>query len=289
MFSILQTKNLIKSFVRYFKWKIEKRKILREVKAFYKDDISLDVIKKYSYFIFFNKNNTLIKRGSSFEPEVQQALYVLISLDKLRNKQTVLADIGANIGLHTFFVKSLFDLPIVAFDPAPNSWKYLDLTIYYNNLSDIKIEKIALSDENGILDFYNWGEETSADSLRDTGRVPGVIPNIIKVPVKRLDDIDDLPEMTVWKMDCEGSELSILKGSKKTIIKNKPLIVSEFYLQHMRVFNVTCENVFEVISEIDYSIYDLKFNKLDIINFIDLQNKYYENYILLPNNLVLKK
>lgn len=271
-------------------WAKEKKKVLKDASKMFPYDISLDVTKRNGIYVFHNKGNTLVQRGTSYEPIIQHALMVLLFLDKLRGKSTVLTDMGANIGLHTFFLKSRYkDLNIIAFDPSPTSWKYMELSIKYNNLHNIRLEKIALSDTNGTLDFYNWGDESSADSLKNTGRVPNVKPNIIQVPSKRLDDINDLPPITVIKMDCEGAELLILNGARRTLTENRPLILLEFHPTNRKAFNIATEDIFRFLSEIKYSLYSLHFELLDVCKFEVSQQENEENYIMLPNELLASK
>lgn len=268
-------------------WLKEKEGVLQKAYPLFLSSASLDVTKRNGIYIFHNKNNSLIGRGNSYEPVVQHALSALLFLDMLRGNTTVFADIGANIGLHTFFLKSKFkDLNVIAFEPSPYCGQYLDLSIQYNHISDIRLEKIALADTNGTLDFYNWGEEGSADSLKDTHRVSADIkPNIIKVPVEKLDDIEDLPFITVVKMDCEGAELSILKGAQKTLMKNRPLILLEFHPQNKAAFNVKTEDIFGFLNKMNYSLCSLYFEPLDADRFEELQGISEENYIMLPNEL----
>ena len=263
--------------------------MLEDASKMFPYDISLDVSKRDGIYIFHNKGNSLVQ-GGVYEPKTQHALMVLVFLDKLRNKSTVLTDMGANIGLHTFFLKSRYkDLNIIAFDPSPASWRYLELSINYNNISSIRVEKIALSDKNGLLDFYSWGHESSGDSLKDTGRVPNVKPKIIQVPAKRLDDIKDLPSITVMKIDCEGAELSILKGASKTLAKNRPLIVLESNSINRKAFNVTTEDIFNLIRKMNYSLYSLYLEPLDACKFEVSQQENEENYIMLPNEFLASK
>lgn len=282
-------KQVTRSTIQQVQWVIKKRKILRDAKLLLSEDISLDVIKRFDTFIFFNKGNSLIKRGESYEPEVQKMLSTLVSIDKIRNKKTIVADIGSNIGLHTFFVSKHIGLPVVAFDPSPYSWKYLELSIKYNEVQNVRLEKVALSDHEGIIDFFNWGEESSADSIKDTGRVNGIKPALIKVEARKIDNYSDLPDMTVWKMDCEGAELTILKGAKNTILRIQPLIVLEFHPVNKKAFDVTDENIFDLLAELKYSICDLNFNKLTLMQFKELQKNYEENYLILPDNLFNQK
>ncbi|MGA2914823.1 MAG: FkbM family methyltransferase [Sedimentisphaerales bacterium] len=268
-------------------WLKEKKRVLEEASKIFPHNIPLDVTKRNGVYIFHDKGNSLIRRGTSYEPEVQHTLMVFFFLDKLRGKSTVFADIGANIGLHTFFVKSQCkDLNIIAFDPSPVSWKYMELSIRYNNLSNIRLEKIALSETNGLLDFYNWGNESSGDSLKDTKRVLNVTPNIIKVPAKKLDDIKDIPPITVIKMDCEGAELSILKGARESLSINRPLILLEFHPINKAAFNVTTEDIFCFLKETNYSLYSINFEMLNFSMFDELQKQCEENYIMLPNKWI---
>lgn len=266
-------------------WEREKKQVLQKALSLFKENISLDVSKRNGFYIFHNKGNTLVLRNT-YEPEVQQALMMLIGLDMLRNKTSVLADIGANIGLHTFYIKSKYpDMLILAFDPSPSSWKYLDLSLRYNKTEGVQVEKIALSNTNGIMDYFNWGEESSADALQNTNRVPGVKPNIFKVPVRKLDDIEGLPMITVYKMDCEGAELSILEGAVNTIIKTQPLILLEFFKTNRLAFGADTAKIFELLHRIDYSIYTIDLKLLDEALFDQLQETPLDNYILLPNTL----
>lgn len=269
-------------------WEKDKKIILREALLVYNHPYTIDLSKRYGFYIFHNKKNTLIARGPIYEREVQNALLSLMAIDRLRNKKHVYFDIGANIGLHVLFMKREFpDIDIVAFDPSPLSWIYLELTLKYNNINNTILEKYALSDKNSFTEFYNFGEESSADSLKNTNRCPGVKPNIIQVQTRRMDDIDFGPLVpSVIKMDCEGSELSILTGAIKTIKSTKPLIMLEFHPVNKKAFGVTDVDIFSMIESLDYHIFNLNFDMLDLKKFISAQDIFEENYILLPNDLI---
>jgi FkbM family methyltransferase len=278
----------LKKMMRKIKMRRDIDKVLLEAAPLLSVGVSLDVTKMYGYYVFHNKGNSLVAR-KSYEPDVQNALKTLIGLDSLRNHETVFADIGANIGLHSLYLKSLYpQMLIVAFDPSPYSWTYMELSIKYNTIDNVRIVKTALSDMTGTIEMFNWGEESSADSLRNTGRVNGVIPNMVRVPVTRLDDIDDSSRFSVIKMDCEGAELSILRGAKKLLSNNKPLVILEFNKDNMKSFEVDTSQIESLLSEVGYSLYSLDFIKLNHEKFEESLHKNIENYILLPNGLVNK-
>lgn len=271
--------------------KREKASILQEAIKRFPQEYTIDATKRNGVYVFHNMDNSLINRGEVYEPEVQQALVTLISMDRLRNKKTVFADVGANIGLHTVFLKNIYpELEIIAFDPSPFSWMYLELTLELNKIHDVHLQKIALSDTNGRKSFHNWGEESSADSLENTNRVTGTRPNIIEVESKRLDDIaTSLPCPTVIKMDCEGAELSILKGAKQSIEKNKPFILLEAHPVNMRAYNVRNGDLFRLLAELQYTMLSLKFEVLDIARLTAMQEALLEDYIIIPNEFISAK
>lgn len=265
-------------------WEKEKSEILIRARDLFLSDSSLNVTKRYGLYLFHDQNNSLIKRGQQFEPEVQSALKVLINLDRIRNNKTVFADVGANIGLHTLFIRTEFpSVDIIAFDPSPSSYKYLELSLAFNHVRNVELKKIALADSDGEMEFYSWGEESSGDSLRDTKRVQGT-PKIIKVPAKEMDGLPDLPLVTVIKMDCEGAELAILQGAVDTIKRGQPFILLEFYKINRKAFDVSSSDIFDFLKQIDYSMFTLDFELLDQKSFDRDQENFGENYILMPSS-----
>lgn len=252
--------------------------------------LPLDVTKRSGFNVFHNPGNTLITRGPEFELEVQFTIQALFFLDRQRGNTPVFADIGSNIGLHTLAVKEKFPaVEVIAFDPSPFSWNYLNITIRENNIKGIQLEPIALGSENGTVDFYTWGESSSGDSLRDTGRQPTKRYSIIQVPVKRFDDLPNARHVTVIKMDCEGAEVSILQGMTQTIKKNRPLIVTEFYEENQKAFGISGSDVYDLAASFSYSIHTLWFQKLNRSEFLELHRSGEENFVLLPNEVVNSK
>lgn len=253
------------------------------------ENISLDYSKRHGTTIFHNHDNSLIARGDSFEPEVQECLCCLLFLDQLRGNVPRFGDIGANIGLHTFFLKDKFpDLNIVAFDPSPFSWKYMELTLRYNHIQGVTLNRLALGDKEDTVDFYTWGESSAGDSLRNTERQPDVPFDIIPVRMTKLDDLTEAGVLTVIKMDCEGAEINAIKGMQKSIAKNKPLIVTEFNHDNQRAFGLDRHSVYSVIEEIEYSIYSICFRKLNREEFVSM-HLHEENFVLIPNDYGLSK
>jgi FkbM family methyltransferase len=265
----------------------DKKRRLKLAKSTLPEKIPLDASFRSGFLVFHDPNNPLIARGEIFESDVRSAIYTLFFLDRQRGNTPRFADIGANIGLHSLAVKEKFpETEVVAFDPSPFSWKYLKLTLEHNNIEGIKLMPIALGNSEGTADFYAWGKSSSGDSLRNTGRQPNTPFSVIKVPIRKFDDLPENEGVTVIKMDCEGAEVSIIQGMSASIARNRPLIVTEFYAENQSAFGITGSDVYKLVSDLSYSVYTLWFELLDEHKFLTLHQNGEENFILLPSEIV---
>ena len=248
--------------------------------------LPLDVSKRFGITLFHNPKNTLISRTHGFEPEIHQCLCSLVFIDILRGNRPSIGDFGSNIGLHSFGLKEKFpSLNITAFDPSPFSWKYMELTIRFNKLEGIDLRKCALGDHEGTVDLYTWGENSSGDSLEDPGRQSQRSRRTIQVKMHPLDAILDVPPLTVIKIDCEGAEVSILRGMKDSLTRNRPLIVTELSLQNQIPFGLDSETVFTEITKHNYKVYDIFFRNLDLPMFTRRHQSGEVDFLLLPAEL----
>lgn len=131
----------------------------------------------------------------------------------------IFVDIGANIGSYSILAGSCEGVNVIAYEPIPATFNWLQKNISHNQLSkQIKIKNIGLADNKGTLKF-----SSNLDILNHV-----IINNIeqhpsIEINVEKLDDdlVDTFP--TVIKIDVEGYELQVLNGAKK-IINNSSLI-----------------------------------------------------------------
>ncbi|MBM3228373.1 FkbM family methyltransferase, partial [Candidatus Pacearchaeota archaeon] len=144
----------------------------------------------------------------------------------------VFIDVGANIGKYSIMVgKRLGDkVKVIAFEPMPYTFEILKKNIELNKLKNIIPFEYALGKKEERLDFYldREGVGGGAHSLiKDNANIT---KNKIGVCVKKLDDI--LKELKIKrvdliKIDVEGAEADVLKGTEKTLKKYHPKIIFE--------------------------------------------------------------
>lgn len=140
----------------------------------------------------------------------------IFTIDK-NYKPNVILDIGSRDLGQTLEFNTVFpESKIYAFEPNPEQVKICQsLSIGHDN---IYVEPMAISDENGILDFYVTHGNVGASSLLEPINVPFATTQAyskIGVPVIRLDDWmnkHNISFVDVMWLDTQGVELKALKS-----------------------------------------------------------------------------
>lgn len=136
-------------------------------------------------------------------------------------------DVGAHVGNHSLWMAAECGLKVHAFEPH---WPSLDQL--FDNLSlnpelDVTVHTWAAGDREtrGRLTSGMWVEfDPSRDGAAlKTGRG--------HIPVHRIDDVLDVPDLVVVKIDVEGMEAMVLSGMVRHIADNRPVIYCETHDQ----------------------------------------------------------
>lgn len=154
-------------------------------------------------------------------------------LEHIIKKGFKVIEVGANFGVHTLKMAQIVGEKgkIYAFEANPTVSKYLSQSIKINNLNSIvTLFEKAAGDIPG-QSFLDFGiENIGGGHLVDYGSSSSV-----KTEIVRLDDVIKEEHIDILKMDAEGFELKILKGSKSIIDKNIDhiIIMMEFIPTHL--------------------------------------------------------
>jgi len=168
---------------------------------------------------------------------------------------SVVFDIGANIGTYSLALASKYtDSDIIAIEPNIEVFKKLEMNLESNELDNLKIYNLGISDQDGKKPFYiSSYQEASSFNRKISKRWGGNIRSVKKVDVKKLDTFVEETEKRPdrIKLDVEGHGLKVLKGGKQTLEDLKPSI----YLERHEVGSEKNEAVLEeFLKERDYSI-----------------------------------
>jgi len=146
----------------------------------------------------------------------------------IREGDTVL-DIGANVGCHSIAFAQMVGGKgrVVAFEPQPHLHALLRRNAEQNNLSQLTTFCQGAGARPGELwipkldytDVRNFGAVSL--KTRKEGKEAG-----LRVPVTCIDDLA-LEDCRLLKIDVEGMELEVLKGSRETLKRHAPIVYAE--------------------------------------------------------------
>ena len=165
-------------------------------------------------------------------------------------------DIGANIGYYTLlFARAVGKEGMVyAFEPAPQAFSLLQRNLRENNLDGIvKLFSVALSDHEGAAELFINEYNKGNNRLYKSGNMRS-----ISIRLKRLDDVISASEHVDFiKMDIEGAEVLALRGMRELLKRDRPVIVMEYWPRRFKKLNTTVEELFEMLSALDYKFSDI--------------------------------
>ena len=136
----------------------------------------------------------------------------------------VVVDVGANIGYYTILLADKVEKSgkVYAFEPDITSFEILKKNIKENNLKNVVAVNAAVGSKVGKLKLHK-----SKDNLGDH-KLYGDGKNIEEIKIIKLDDYLADIKIDLIKVDTQGWDPEVIKGSEKLIKKNKPVIFMEY-------------------------------------------------------------
>jgi FkbM family methyltransferase len=121
----------------------------------------------------------------------------------------VILDCGANIGLATlFFKRSYPQARILAFEADPTTAAVLRKNVEQNNLKNVWVHNVLLTDRDGELPFYVEADREGSLMMSANRDRPSKSREIM-VRAGRLSDYIDC-QIDLLKLDVEGSEFDVV-------------------------------------------------------------------------------
>lgn len=138
---------------------------------------------------------------------------------KYIKEKMVIYDIGAHVGYFSLIAATIAKKgQVISFEPNLRNIEYLKRHIEINRCSNVVIKDIAVSDNNGTT-FFNIGKSSFLGKISKEGN--------IKVVTRSIDSMvesGEIPSPNFIKIDVEGHEMNVLKGSYNTLRIFKPMI-----------------------------------------------------------------
>jgi FkbM family methyltransferase len=224
--------------------------------------------KKYKVIIINDKDipkskfkvyNTIEQYRTEMYGEEEIALKYFLSLIK---HDSIVYDIGASIGLFAITSAILCEKgKLFAFEPDKETCQRLEENIKFNNLKNIKINELALSDNKTESLLYTNGTNGYAPTLVFQKNRKDAPKNTIIIKTDTLDNLlknNSYPVPDIIKIDIEGAEILLVKGAQKLfsgeLNKRPEHIFIEIHPEFLIDFDSSENEVIDIIQSHGYKI-----------------------------------
>jgi FkbM family methyltransferase len=155
-----------------------------------------------------------------WEPHVERCLRELL------RPGDVGYDIGANLGYFSAVMAQAVGPTgrVYAFEPIPETFQRLELCRSLNGFEQLEPLQLALGADQGELTLH-WDPRVAGQASAHSAQ-----GEVVSVPVRRLDDLVSSGRIApprVMKIDVEGHELEVLRGSMETLSHSRPAVIFE--------------------------------------------------------------
>lgn len=156
-------------------------------------------------------------------------------------------DVGANRGIYSYLLSGLCDR-VVAFEPNPDLARFSRRMLPRN----VEVVQIALGaeDTTGELQIP-VGKSGREDHLKASlsALEPASLARAVGVNVRSLDGLG-FDRVCFIKIDVEGTELEVIEGARRTIARDRPLLMVEVLAGY---YDSPDNTIRRICSEYDYS------------------------------------
>ena len=187
-------------------------------------NIFLRIRKKPIIWNWFNNIKYYLTIGDSclisncyfYIDDYEEILFIINYLDK----DETFVDIGSNQGNYTLVSSCIVGCRTIAVEPVTSTFNRLKMNLNLNNIDNVVLRKVGISNQNGKLMISN-----------NKGEINKVVENKVDNHVEIIDVItlDKLlfeeNNISMIKIDVEGYEKQVLSGGLKSLANNNLNVV----------------------------------------------------------------
>ncbi len=172
-------------------------------------------------------------------------------LESLASPGITAIDVGANKGLTTVAMarKIGHDGHVYAFEPVPEYYRRLRGNLSRNNVKNVETHRLALGDRTGSVNYYKDNGGSGIVLQKEAEQ--------ISVEMRLLDafaDEEELGSVDLVSMDCEGSELKVLKGGERTLTAGPITLFFEIHRELLGALGQSLDQILEWLRRRDFRL-----------------------------------
>ncbi len=203
-------------------------------------------------------------------------------------------DIGANYAYYTVRLSKLVKEKglVYAFEPIPFTYQVAEKVLEYFKVSNVKLYSKGVGERNEKTDFQvplqSFGAISAGqahigsrnnEKVRKAGEYSFQKHKKITAEIVALDSfLPTVTNITFVKIDIEGAELFALRGMRRLIEKNLPVILIEICPHFLIGFNIEESTLYQEVKAMGYDFFLYEHGKLKQVTLPFTES----NHILLP-------
>lgn len=206
---------------------------IREVRI---DDLALtlDISDYFSHYVYYGFSDS--------------SLSVLLSLVREGDK---VIDVGANIGVVGLrLARKIFPGKVLSIEPDKTNFEAASQNVRRNEVTNLSLLNIAVGHRQGTGVMHERAPGNRAGNRMAPDGTTGyeVTMNLLDALV----EVDQLRPVRLLKIDVEGYELRVLKGSRRLLQEDRPLLFVEIDDNNLRDQGDSAAELVHVIWSMGY-------------------------------------
>jgi FkbM family methyltransferase len=189
---------------------------------------------------------------------------IVLLFNRLLRSGMVVIDVGANIGEITLAAARRVGAngAVYSFEPMPELFKTLKQNVEINGLPQVRLFEQALSDQAGLAKIYAssslFGDGTRHDGLGTLYPSETRAKEVCEVKLQRLDEFRverNIDRVDLIKIDVEGAEQAVVRGSVETIKNDRPYLVIEIQPETATSAGHASGEIRELLESLGYRLF----------------------------------
>lgn len=195
---------------------------------------------------------TWFANGDVWEKHLIQKFYSLLPSDRA----FVVLDLGAQTGCFSLLAKYFPHSTWHSFEPIKEVAAILKNNLVLNGIGNVFVHQMAATDFAGKTTIKmpvmnQWGLATLGSNVLRFDLVEQ--REIQCIDLDSFIEKNRIERVDFMKIDTEGSELAILRGGKKMIMRDHPIILMEYNETNMKQCGVLKADIDAFLTEMSYA------------------------------------
>jgi len=182
-------------------------------------------------------------------------------LESVLRKGMNAIDVGGNVGVTAVAIGKAVGQHgrVYVFEPVSEFYDVLEENIKNNDMRNMTAYNIGLGNTRGRVDFFKHGEGSGVTHAEDAERME--VDTDFLDGFLRENNIRD--RIDVINMDCEGSELNVLRGGIDLLEKDHPTVFGEVHPGYLEQINQSIDDIVLFFKDLNYQARPVRVENLD--------------------------